>query len=71
MRLGPLLGFGVLRDSVGLDWDRDWVGLDRGLCGRSFRGLFMGLSFLLWGHGVSIFFLSFSFFLLLLGAQGF
>ena len=61
MRLGPLFGFGVLRDSVGLDWDRDWVGLDRGLCRRSFRGLFMGLSFLLWGHGVPIFSLFFLF----------
>ena len=38
-----------------MDWDRDWVGLDRGLWTRSFRGLFMGLSFFFGAMGFPFF----------------
>ena len=65
MRPGPSLGSGVLRDSVGLDWDRDWVGLGRGLCGRSSWGRFFS-----WGHGVCFSFPFSSLFLSVIGGSG-
>ena len=67
MRLAPSLGSGVLGDFDGMDWVRDWVGLDRGLCGRLFWGRFLGLSFP-WGHGVSP--SLFSFFIFVIGGSG-